>query len=75
MKDALVVVSFLIYSILFECLIWGGGAFLIVKYDWSAWLLLLMAYMSSKQIKPGPWRKLITGEVPERSVDYSLRNF
>ena len=44
--------AFAIYSILFECLVWGFFGYIVFWQDRSGWWLLLALFLSSAQLKP-----------------------
>jgi len=45
-------ILFTIYTILYECLIWGGFFYIVFVFDGSAWWAALAVFMSSAQLKP-----------------------
>ncbi len=50
-SQTLKVFFFMIYSVLYELIIWSTFLFLIVILNWSAWTILLAILMSGAQLK------------------------
>jgi hypothetical protein len=62
MKNNLLIITYLIYCIVYELMVWGGGMYIILNYDWSAWWIVFIAILSGSQIKPENWRNLYYDE-------------
>jgi len=45
-------IMFLVYTILYECLVWIGFFFIVFIYDGSPWWAALAVFMSMSQLKP-----------------------
>ena len=45
-------VFFLLYTVLYEGLIWGAFLYLIVVLGWSEWTIIVAVIMSSSQFQP-----------------------
>lgn len=57
--NRLIVISYLIYTILWESLVWIGGIYVIVTFDWPKMNVIVLFLMSGIQIQPARWRELI----------------
>lgn len=62
MRDFIATTTFLIYTILYEGMVWLGGMYVILNYEWSAWWIVFLCLLSGAQIKPRHWRFLLTRE-------------
>lgn len=51
-------ITFALYSIAFECLVWGGGMYIIITQGWSPWWVAFLFLISGSQIPPGKWREI-----------------
>lgn len=60
-------ILFVIYTMLYECLIWGLVAASIYYLHWSEWTILVGIFMSSAQFKP--WHFGLSYEKPESLKD------
>lgn len=68
MRDTLLTVTFLIYTLCYEALVWIGGMFVILNYGWSEWTVLVLMILSGAQLKPDNWRELLYNESNEQSL-------
>ena len=66
MKDALLVITFLIYTIAFEALVWVGGFYVILEHGWSEWFVIVLLIVSGGQLKPDAWRTLFYNDLNEQ---------
>ena len=62
MKNSILIITYLLYCIAYEAMVWIGGMYIIIEYDWSAWWVVLLAILSGSQIKPENWRNLYYDE-------------
>ena len=69
MKDSVLAITFLIYTLVWESIIWFGGFYIILVYSWSPWWVVLMMTMSGAQLKPKHWRELFYDGVNEDESD------
>jgi hypothetical protein len=63
-RDALIIVTFLIYTLIYEAIVWVGGMYVILNYSWSEWTVLVLMILSGAQLKPEHWRNLLHNEKP-----------
>lgn len=68
MKDTLLTVTFLIYTLCYEALVWVGGMYVILTYNWTEYTVLVLMILSGAQLKPEHWRKLLHNESNEQSL-------
>lgn len=57
-----ILVTFLIYTLIFEGLVIGGCGYVVFVLGHSGWWWVLAALFSSAQLKPLDWHCLLTGE-------------
>ena len=43
---------FVIYTLIWEGIVWGGGMWVILTQGWSPWWVLALLFISSAQFKP-----------------------
>jgi hypothetical protein len=60
-----VVVTYLIYIIIWEAMVLGGFGYIIFGLGYSGWWAVLAVLMSGSAYKPGSWRELVEGKHPE----------
>jgi hypothetical protein len=56
-----IVITYLIYIIIWETMVLGGFGYVIFGLGKSGWWMLLAVYMSASAYKPENWRKLLNG--------------
>lgn len=64
-KNKLIIITYLIYIVIWYILCLGGSIYLIIKYDKSAWLLLLGGLLCCICFKPYEWYGLFNGVKPK----------
>lgn len=64
MKDnsSLIIVTYLIYIVLYEALVIGGCAYVVFFLGYSGWWFLLALLFSAGAYKPNRWHSLLTGK-------------
>lgn len=58
-NDRFVVLTYLIYIIIWESMIFGGFAYIVFGLGYSGWWMLLAVFMSGVAYKPKMWRELV----------------
>lgn len=58
LRDSLLAVTFLIYTVLWEAMVWIGGVYVMLSQGWPIWSLLIVWGVSSIQFQPHHWRQL-----------------
>ncbi len=52
-------ITYLIYIVFWESLIFGGGFYLVLERNWSPWWLVLSLILSLVAYSPSKWRQLV----------------
>jgi len=52
MAESLRMFYFVAYTIIWELFIWFGSFYIILTYEWSAWLILLTVFLAATQFQP-----------------------
>ena len=60
-SSSFVVITYLIYIIIWEAMVFGGFGYVIFGLGKSGWWMLLALYMSMSAYKPEGWRRLLSG--------------
>lgn len=60
--------AFVIYTLAWETLVWVGGLYVILAYDWSAWWVCFLLLLSACQLKPSTFREL-TGAANDEGTE------
>lgn len=47
--------TYLIYILAWQGLVWIGGFYLMLEHGWSLWWVILMVYLSICAYKPKDW--------------------
>lgn len=55
--------AFVVYTLLWEALIWGGGMWVIVTQGWSPWWVVFLLFVSAAQFKPDTFLKFSDASV------------
>ena len=64
-----VLITYLIYIVIYECLVLGGTAFIIVEYNRSGWWMLLGILMSTGAYKPSAWAEMYKKDIKKSQGD------
>jgi len=56
-----VVITYLIYIIIWEAMVLGGFGYVVFGLGKSGWWMLLAVFMSASAYKPESWRRLLNG--------------
>lgn len=58
MNNSLLALTYMVYIIVYECLVIGGCAYIVFWKGYSGWWFVLAVLMSAGAYKPSAWRKL-----------------
>ncbi len=61
-RDAFVALTYLIYIVIWESMIFGGFGYVVFGLGHSGWWMLLAIMLSGAAYRPYMWRELLTGK-------------
>lgn len=64
-----ILVTFLIYSLVYEGLVLGGCGYVVFVLGYSGWWFVLAVILSGSQFKPLDWHCLVTGKPKPKEAE------
>ena len=68
-QNRLLVVTYLIYIILWKTLVLVGGGYVVFILEKSGWWMVLAVFLSGAAYSPKKWRKLLTKDKENEKSD------
>jgi len=75
MKESTRVFYFVLYTVLYEGLIWGVFLYLIVAQDWNEWTIIVAIMMSGAQFKPRHFGITVREKSPHEMDDEEFERY